>query len=166
MKQFCDSAAARRQRPISRRVISGGPIPAGESGLTLIEMMIVLVIIAIVAGLLAFNMMNRPDEARATAAKSNLTTISAALKMYRLDNGDYPTSEQGLKALVERPATEPVPQNWAQGGYLSGGTQATLDPWGHPYSYALTPEGFVVKSLGKDGKEGGEGINADIERKD
>ena len=114
MKQFCDSAAARRQRPISRGAISEAQIPDGEAGLTLIEMMIVLVIIAIVAGLLAFNMMNRPDEARVTTTKANLTTIAGALKIYRLDNGDYPTSEQGLKALVERPATEPVPQSWAQ----------------------------------------------------
>ena len=124
--------------------------------------MIVLVIIAIVAGLLAFNMMNRPDEARVTTTRANLTTIAGALKIYRLDNGDYPTSEQGLKALVERPTTEPVPQSWAQGGYLSS---PPVDAWGHPLVYTATPTGFVIKSLGKDGKEGGEGVSADIELK-
>jgi len=150
MNQFSDSAGTRRQRPISN----------GEAGLTLIEMMIVLVIIAIVAGLIAFNVMNRPDEARVTTTKANLSTIAGALKLYRLDNGGYPTSEQGLKALVERPLTEPAPQSWAQGGYLSS---PPLDAWGHPYSYVATPEGFTIKSLGKDGKEGGEGIDADLE---
>ena len=150
MKQFCDSAGRRRQVPIA----------SDERGLTLIEMMIVLVIIAIVAGIITMNVINRPDQARETIGKGNLPTIAGALKMYRLDNNVYPTTEQGLKALVEKPQTEPVPPSWAQGGYLS---VPALDTWGNPYSYTATPGGFVLKSLGKDGKPGGEGSDADAE---
>jgi general secretion pathway protein G len=157
MKQFCDSATRRRQAEIAP-----GAIPNAESGLTLIEMLIVLVIIGIVSTLIVVNVINRPDEARVTTTKSNLATIAGALKLYRLDNGVYPTTEQGLKALAERPATEPVPQAWAQGGYLSA---PPVDGWGNPYSYTATPLGFEIKSLGKDGKPGGEGIDADIEQK-
>jgi general secretion pathway protein G len=152
MKQFCDSEAQHKQ----------GRVSHSEAGLTLIEMLIVLVIIAIVAGLITMNVINRPDEARVTTTKANLSTISGALKLYRLDNGTYPTSEQGLKALAEKPASAPVPQAWAQGGYLS---EPPVDGWGNPYSYTATPEGFEIKSLGKDGKPGGEGIDADIEQK-
>ncbi|MFZ5746572.1 MAG: type II secretion system major pseudopilin GspG [Pseudomonadota bacterium] len=161
LKQFCDSVASRtpvRKLPPARHAVS-----EGETGLTLIEMMIVLVIIAIVAGLVTMNVINRPDEAKVTATKSNLAAISGALKMYRLDNGDYPTTEQGLKALVERPATPPVPTNWATGGYLE---QAPVDPFGNPYVYEYSGAGgYVLKSLGKDGKPGGEGVNADIDSK-
>jgi general secretion pathway protein G len=153
MKQFCDSEAMHKQ----------GRVSHSEAGLTLIEMLIVLVIIAIIAGMVVMSgILNRPDEARATTTKASMSTISAALKMYRLDNGNYPTSEQGLKALVEKPAAAPVPQAWTQGGYLS---EPPVDGWGNPYTYAATPEGFEIKSLGKDGKPGGEGIDADIEQK-
>lgn len=155
LKQFSDIAP---QTPTSKR----GAAPDGEAGLTLIEMLIVLVIIAVVAGLITMNVIGRPDEAKATTTKGNISSISGALKMYRLDNGDYPTTDQGLKALIERPSTPPVPTSWPQGGYLSA---PPLDAWGKPYEYKSEGGSFTIKSLGKDGKPGGEGVDADIEGK-
>ncbi|RYY47416.1 MAG: type II secretion system protein GspG [Sphingomonadales bacterium] len=151
LKQINDSVGTSRRK-----------IPASEGGFTLLEVMIVLIIVAILAGLVAVNVMGRPDEAKATATKTNVSTIQGALKMYRLDNGAYPTTEQGLKALVERPATPPVPASWAQGGYLSA---PATDGWGKPYDYASDGNAFTIRSLGKDGRPGGEGIDADIEGK-
>jgi general secretion pathway protein G len=155
LKQFSDIAP--QQAACKRRAV-----PDGEAGLTLIEMLIVLVIIAVVAGLITANVINRPDEARVTTTKGNIASIAGALKMYRLDNGDYPTTDQGLKALVERPTTPPVPTNWAQGGYLSA---PPLDAWGKPYEYKSEGGSFTIRSLGKDGKPGGEGVDADIDGK-
>ncbi len=137
-------------------------IAHGEAGLTLLEMIVVLVIIAIVATVVGMNVIGRPDQARVTTTKANLTTISSALKMYRLDNGQYPTTEQGLQALVERPATPPVPSAWAEGGYVA---QTPVDGWGNPYVYASTGSGFELRSLGKDGQPGGEGLDADLDSK-
>lgn len=155
LKQFCDIAPKVPNR--KRRAV-----PDGETGLTLIEMLIVLVIIAVVAGLITMNVIGRPDEAKATTTKGNIASISGALKMYRLDNGDYPTTEQGLKALVEKPSAPPVPTSWPQGGYLSA---PPLDAWGRPYEYSAQGGAFTIKSFGKDGKPGGEGVDADIEGK-
>lgn len=155
LKPFCDIASQRAPRKLRH-------VGEHEAGLTLIEMLIVLVIIAVVAGLITANVINRPDEARATRAKSDITNIEGALKMYRLDNGDYPTTEQGLKALVEKPTIPPIPTNWAQGGYLSA---PPLDAWGKPYEYKSEGGSFTIRSLGKDGKPGGEGVNADLEGK-
>ena len=104
----------------------------GESGVTLIEMMVVLVIIAIVAALIVPNVIGRPDEARVTVAKTDVRTIAASLEMYRLDNRVYPATSQGLEALVTLPTTPPRPPNWASGGYLA---QLPVDPWGNPYVY-------------------------------
>jgi general secretion pathway protein G len=155
LKQFSDIALLRQN---SKRRTT----PNGESGFTLLEMMIVLVIIAVIAGLVTVNVMGRPDEARATTTKSNITSINAALKMYRLDNGTYPTTEQGLKALVERPTAAPVPGSWAQGGYLSA---PPLDAWQKPYEYQSDGMSFTIRSFGRDGKPGGEGVDADIDGK-
>ncbi|HEX8447160.1 MAG TPA: type II secretion system major pseudopilin GspG [Sphingomonas sp.] len=133
-----------------------------ESGLTLIEMIVVLAIIALVAALIVPNVIGRPDEARVTVARTDLKTIAAALKMYRLDNGDYPSTQQGLAALAQRPTGAPVPTNYASEGYLP---QVPMDPWGHPYAYKNPGEGgsgFDLLSLGKDGKPGGEGLDADL----
>lgn len=133
----------------------------GEAGLTLVEMIVVLAIIALVAALIVPNVIGRPDQARVTVANTDLRTISAALKMYRLDNGDYPTTEQGLKALAEKTAIAPVPRNWPADGYLS---PVPVDPWGNPYVYR-SPAGdapFEILSYGKDGKPGGEGLDADL----
>ncbi|WP_404337519.1 type II secretion system major pseudopilin GspG [Sphingomonas sp. MMS12-HWE2-04] len=155
MKQFGDIAplgdAGKRR-----------PVPNGEQGFTLLEVMIVLIIIAVLAGLVAVNVMGRPDEARATATKTNLSTIQGALKIYRLDNGNYPTTEQGLKALSERPTAPPAPTSWPEGGYLS---TPAADGWGKPYEYNSDGSSFTIRALGKDAKPGGEGINADVEVK-
>lgn len=135
-------------------------VPASEAGLTLLEMIVVLVIIAIVAGLVTMNVIGRPDQARVTTTKTNLASLSSALKMYRLDNGQYPTTQQGLKALVEKPVTPPVPAAWPDGGYVS---EDPVDAWGNPYVYSSTGASFELKSLGKDGQPGGEGLDADLD---
>lgn len=130
-------------------------------GFTLIEILVVVVILGILAALVVPRIMERPDEARVVAARSDIRAIISALKLYRLDNGVYPTTEQGLTALVVRPDTGIVPRNWKQGGYLD---RAPKDPWGAEYQY-LNPgvNGEIdVFSLGADSAPGGEGINADI----
>ncbi|MCX7163659.1 MAG: type II secretion system major pseudopilin GspG [Betaproteobacteria bacterium] len=130
-------------------------------GFTLIEILVVIVIIGILATLVVPKLMSRPDEARLVAAKHDIQTVLQALKMYRLDNGRYPTTEQGLQALVKKPTTEPVPKNWKEEAYLE---KPPRDPWGTPYQY-LQPgaHGEIdVFSLGADGIPGGEGVDADI----
>lgn len=138
-------------------------MPSGESGLTLIEMIVVLAIIALVAALIVPNVIGRPDQARVTVAKTDERTIAAALKMYRLDNGGYPTTSQGLAALATAPTSGPQAANFPPNGYLE---QVPLDPWGRPYKYespGRDGSGFDLASLGRDGKPGGEGVDQDIE---
>ena len=132
-----------------------------EAGFTLIEIMVVIAIIGILATLIVPKIMGRPDEARATAAKHDVGTLVQAFKLYRLDIGRYPTTEQGVRALVEKPTSEPVPQNWKAGGYLDS---VPKDPWGNPYQYANpgTRGEIDVYSFGADGKPGGTGNDADI----
>ena len=130
-------------------------------GFTLIEVMVVIVILAVLAALIVPKVMGRPDEARITAARQDIASVIQALKLYRLDNMRYPTTEQGLQALVKQPTTPPVPQNWKGNGYLE---RMPKDPWGQPYQY-LQPglHGEIdVFSLGADGAPGGEGSDADI----
>jgi general secretion pathway protein G len=124
-------------------------------------MIVVLAIIALVAVMIVPNVIGRPDQARVTVAKTDLKAIAAALRMYRLDNGDYPTTEQGLKALVERPASDPQPANWNSEGYLP---EPPKDPWGRDYVYRSPGQtaGFDLMSYGKDGEPGGEGLDADL----
>ncbi|MEK8090183.1 type II secretion system major pseudopilin GspG [Thermithiobacillus plumbiphilus] len=132
-----------------------------EGGFTLIEIMVVVVILGILAALVVPKIMSRPDEARIVAARQDISGIMQALKLYKLDNYRYPTTEQGLQALVSKPGTPPVPANWKAGGYLD---KLPRDPWGQPYQY-LSPgvHGEVdVFSLGADGAPGGEGSDADI----
>lgn len=133
----------------------------GERGITLVEMIVVLTIIAIVAAVIIPNVIGRPDEARVTVAAADMQSISSALKIYRLDNKTYPTTGQGLAALVEKPASQPLPSNWHEEGYLP---QAPVDPWGNPFIYRSPGENapFDLISLGADGKPGGEGIDADL----
>ena len=132
-----------------------------EAGVTLIEMMVVLVIIALVAAIIVPNVIGRPDEARVTVAQSDIRAVSSALELYRLDNRTYPTTAQGLEALAVRPTSPPEPRNWVAGGYL---TAVPIDPWGNDYLYASPSEtgGFDLMSLGADGAPGGGGANADI----
>jgi general secretion pathway protein G len=130
-------------------------------GFTLIEIMVVVVIMGILAALVVPKLMGRTDDARLLAAKQDIATLMQGLKLYRLDNQRYPTTEQGLQALVARPVHGPVPANWKTGGYLD---RLNKDPWGNPYQY-LSPgtRGEVdIFSLGADGQPGGAGNDADI----
>lgn len=130
-------------------------------GFTLIEIMIVVVIIAILAAVVIPRILDRPDQARVTAAKADIAIIMQQLKLYRLDNAAYPSTDQGLQALTVKPTTTPAPMNWKTGGYLE---KLPNDPWGRPYQY-LNPglKGEIdIFSLGADGQPGGEGNNADI----
>lgn len=132
-----------------------------QLGFTLIEIMVVMVILGILASLVVPKIMGRPDEARIVAARQDISSIQQALKLYKLDNQRYPTTEQGLQALVAKPAASPVPQNWKRDGYLE---RMPKDPWGMPYQY-LNPglHGEIdIMSLGADGAAGGEGNDADI----
>ena len=137
-------------------------VPEGEAGLTLVEMIVVLAIIALVAALIVPNVIGRPDQARVTTANTDMATIASQLTTYRLDNGAYPTTEQGLKALVERTNVPPVPASFPDGGYVSTMPQ---DPWGKPYIYESNGQTYLIRTLARDGKPGGEGVDADIERK-
>jgi general secretion pathway protein G len=146
----------RPPRPASRPVRR-----ARALGFTLIEIMVVIVILGVLAALVVPRVLERPDEARAIAAKSDIATLVSALKLYRLDNQRYPTGGQGLNALIVKPEQDPVPPNWKPGGYLD---KLPKDPWGRPYVY-LNPgvRGEIeVFSLGADGQPGGSGIDADI----
>ena len=130
-------------------------------GFTLIEVMIVIVILGVLAALIVPKVIGRPDEARVVAAKQDVSSLMQALKLYRLDNHRYPTTDQSLDALVSKPTIAPVPPNWKSGGYLE---RLPKDPWGNNYLY-LNPgvHGEIdVYSLGADGAAGGEGVDADI----
>jgi general secretion pathway protein G len=132
---------------------------AAQAGFTLIELMVVLVIIGVLAALIVPNVLDRADDARATAARTDVNNLMQALKLYKLDNQRYPTTEQGLQALVAKPSAGPVPPNWKP--YVE---KLPQDPWNHPYQY-LNPgvKGEIdVMSFGADGQPGGEGKNADI----
>lgn len=133
----------------------------GQRGFTLLEVMVVVVILGILAALVVPKIISRPDEARVIAAKQDIASLMQALKLYRLDNQRYPTTEQGLQALLVKPATSPIPLNWKQGGYIE---RLPKDPWGNPYQY-LYPgvQGEIdVFSYGADGAPGGQGNDADI----
>ena len=132
----------------------------------MIEIMVVIVILGILAGLVLPRFMGRTEEAKKVKAKLQIENLEAALKLYKLDTGMYPTTEQGLEALVQKPATGAVPANWREGGYLEKG-KVPVDPWNRPYVYVspgVKNKDFDLKSLGGDGEEGGEGENADVER--
>ena len=133
--------------------------PKPVTGFTLLEVMFVVVILGILGALIIPNFIGRPDEARVTAARIDIQQIANALELYRLDNGYYPSTEQGLQALVSKPSGYPEPRRWNQDGYLK---KKPFDPWDEPYLYFSKDRNMEVYSYGADRKEGGEGIDADI----
>ena len=141
-----------RRRPCNR-----------QEGFTLIEIMVVVVIIGLLASLLVPNILGRGDEARVMAAQNDIRAMVTALDLYRLDNSHYPSTEQGLEALVNKPAGFPEPRSWGPEPYLR---KLTTDQWGTAYLYINSGRQFDLYSLGADGQEGGEGIAADIFYKD
>lgn len=131
-------------------------------GFTLIEVMVVIVILGLLAAVIAPRIMDNPDKARVVRAKQDVQTLANALQLYKLDNFDYPTTDQGLEALVKKPDTSPVPKHWKAGGYLD---QLPSDPWGNRYQYlqpGIHNSSFDVYSLGANGQPEGEGLDADI----
>ncbi len=132
-----------------------------QDGFTLLEVMVVIVILGILATLVVPKIISRPDEARVIAARQDIASLMQALKLYRLDNQRYPTTEQGLQALVTKPTAQPIPPNWKSGGYIE---RLPKDPWGNAYRYLNPGEhGEIdISSLGADGAAGGEGNDADI----
>ncbi len=133
-----------------------------SSAFTLIELLVVMIILAILAAFAVPRVINRTEDARRTRALSDIEAISTALDMYKADNGEYPTTEQGLDALRRPPTTDPVPKNW-NGPYLK--KPITTDPWGHPYVYISPGEhnpDYDLASYGADGQPGGTGKDADI----
>ncbi len=133
---------------------------AKQSGFTLIEIMVVVVILGILGALIVPNIISKPEEARVSAAKNDLRAIATALEFYLLDNSTYPSTEQGLEALVSQPSGYPEPRNWNSEGYLD---KVPTDPWDEPYLYySEGSRHFEVYSFGADRKEGGEGFDADI----
>ncbi|MCL2760276.1 MAG: type II secretion system major pseudopilin GspG [Desulfuromonadales bacterium] len=134
-----------------------------RNGFTLIEIMIVVVILALLAALVAPKIMGRSDDARIADAKVQIRNMETGLKLYKLDNAVFPTTEQGLQALVTKPTTGVIPKNWRSEGYLEG-QKVPQDPWGNDYVYISPSEhgDYEICSYGADGVKGGEGKNADI----
>ncbi len=135
-----------------------------HQGFTLIELMVVIVILGILAMYIAPKIMGRPDEARQVKAKVDIASLETALKLYKLDNGMYPTTDQGLQALISPPQSDPTPRNWKKGGYLEKG-KVPKDPWGNAFVYLCpgTRGEFDIISYGADGVSGGVDNNRDIQ---
>ncbi len=152
-KYHSGQALTRRSSQLNNRYNQGG--------FTLIEIMVVVVILSILAAMIVPRIMDRPDQARITRAKQDIMVITNSLKLYRLDNYDYPSTEQGIEALVEKPSDSPHPKKWKEGGYID---RLPVDPWGNSYQY-LNPGIYGpidVFSFGADGRTGGEGMETDI----
>lgn len=133
-------------------------------GMTLIEIMVVITIIGLIMGVVAVNVMQSLDEAKIKTAKTQMKAFEGALDQFRRDNGKYPTTEQGLQALVEKPSSGKTPKSYPKNGYLKGG-KVPDDPWDSPYKYyspGLQGHEYEIYSLGADGAEGGEDVDADI----
>jgi general secretion pathway protein G len=136
-----------------------------RTGFTLIEIMAVVLIIGLLSGIVGLAVFQQVDKGRAVAAQAQISNLEGVLELYRMDNAHFPTSEQGLEALVSRPTTTPEPRNYPPGGYLKGG-RVPLDPWGEPYLYESpgqhNPHAFDLWTYGADGVAGGEGVDADV----
>ncbi|HEX3044733.1 MAG TPA: type II secretion system major pseudopilin GspG [Bacillota bacterium] len=136
----------------------------GEQGFTLIEILAVLVLLAFILTMLAPAVIKQMQKGQVEAARSQIGVVKAALNAYYIDNGSYPATEQGMKALIEKPSAPPVPERW-DGPYLEDG-KLPLDPWGHELKYQApgthNPKKYDLYSLGPDNKEGGDGLDADI----
>ena len=135
----------------------------GQSGFTLIEIMVVVFILGLLVTLVAPKIIGRTDEARRTKALADIKAIEESLQLFKLDNGFYPSTGQGLQGLVTRPEGGQGARNWNPEGYLD---KVPVDPWGNPYAYFSDGQGIVIKSYGADGQEGGDGKNADIDSRD
>jgi general secretion pathway protein G len=122
-----------------------------QSGFTLIEIMVVVTILAILAGIVVQRLSSRPEQAKIIRAKQDIMTLENALSLYKLDNGFFPSTEQGLKSLIERPTTEPLPQNWPMGGYIK---KVPLDPWNHEYHYQNDNDNIKIFTYGASNKPG------------
>ena len=136
-----------------------------RGGFTLIEIMVVVMIIGMLSALVGVRVFSVWEKSKRKGAVAQMKNFETALSVYRLDNGRYPTTEQGLDALIKPPTIEPIPRNYPRGGYL-GATEVPVDPWGNPYVYfspGLNGEDFSIISYGADGVEGGEGDNRDID---
>ncbi|MEN8211515.1 MAG: type II secretion system major pseudopilin GspG [Thermodesulfobacteriota bacterium] len=134
-----------------------------EKGFSFLELMVVVVILGILATYIAPRFMGRAEDAKAVKAKVDIAALETSLKLYKLDNSNYPTTEQGILALIEKPSTEPVPMNWKEKGYLAK-ARIPKDPWGREYLY-LSPgihDDYDIISYGADGAPGGDGKNRDI----
>lgn len=132
-----------------------------QHGFTLIEVMVVIVILGILSALVVPNIIHKAGDARIAAARSDLAAIGQALDMYKLDNSTYPSTDQGLEALVKKPSGSPAPRNWNPNGYLK---KLPEDPWHKAYEYSSPADGapYEIRTLGADGREGGEGEDADL----
>lgn len=132
-----------------------------QRGFTLLEVMVVIVIIGLLATLVLPRVLGRQDQAMVAKAKADVQALTTALKMYKLDNFIYPSTEQGLEALVKQPAGEPLAKNWKTGGYIE---RLPADPWGNPYQYLNPGEKMEIDvwSLGADGRVGGEGVDEEV----
>ena len=147
-------------RQIARKSAMTKPSAARrERGLTLIEIMVVVIIIGILVSVIAPNVMGRPDTARREVTRSDLMAIGNALDMYRLDNGAYPSTDQGLDALIDKPSGFPEPRNWGPDPYLK---KLPVDQWGNEFVYTSDGGSFELMSLAADGEEGGEDEAADL----
>jgi general secretion pathway protein G len=141
------------------------PLLRNNMGFTLIELMVVIIILGLLAAIVMPRVVGETDRARYEQAKVQMRILEDALKRYKLDNGLYPSTEQGLDSLVRKPSTGVLPRNWPEGGYLDK-TEIPIDPWGNQYIYispGLHSPDYDIKSFAADGLEGGEGYNADIE---
>ncbi|HAB55535.1 MAG TPA: type II secretion system protein GspG [Cellvibrionales bacterium] len=143
---------------------NGSQFAKNQQGFSLIEVLVVVVIMGMLIGLIGPNVLGQVDRARVTTAKADIATLSQALDMYKLDNHFYPTTDQGLEALVKKPQASPSPKNWNSQGYLKG-SELPLDPWDNDYVYLSPGEGsepYELMSLGADARVGGDGYASDI----